>query len=89
MGHPRYTKEEIVHRGKEWYEQIRSRIEEDQNRGKVLVIDVETGEYEVDENGIQAAHRARSKHADAALYAVRIGYPAFARIGGGWGAEKG
>jgi hypothetical protein len=51
---------------------------------KALVIDIETGEYEIDDDGLAAAHRARAKHPDAALYAMRIGYPAYAKIGG-WG----
>jgi hypothetical protein len=86
MGHPRYRKEEIVRRGQEWYEkQIRAQVEPG-NEGKALVIDIETGEYEMDDDGLAAAHRAHAKHPDAALYAMRIGYPAYAKIGGGWGS---
>jgi hypothetical protein len=89
MGHPRYSKEEIVRRGEELYEQqIRGQIDEENNKGKALVIDIETGDYEIDEDGLEAAHRARAKHPDAALYAMRIGYPAYSKIGGGWGAAK-
>ena len=89
MGHPRYSKEEIVQHGEERYEQeIRGKIDEESNKGKVLVIDIETGEYEIDADGLAAARRARAKHPDAALYAKRIGYPAYAKIGGGWGTTK-
>jgi hypothetical protein len=50
MGHPRYSADEIVKRGKEWYERdIRSKVEEG-NKGKILMIDIETGEYEIDDN---------------------------------------
>jgi hypothetical protein len=89
MGHPRYSKEEIVRRGEELYEQqIRGQIDEERNKGKALVIDIETGDYEIDEDGLAAARRAQARHPDAALYAMRIGYPAYAKIGGGWGAAK-
>ena len=89
MGHSRYPKEEIVRRGEEWYElESRGKIDEASNKGKVLVIDIETGEYEIDDDGLAAARRARAKHPDAALYAMRIGYPAYAKIGGGWGTAK-
>jgi hypothetical protein len=85
MPHPRYAKEEIVRRGKEWYErEIRSKVEEG-NEGKALVIDIETGHYELDEDGRLAARRALERHPGAALYLMRIGYPAYAKIGGGWG----
>jgi hypothetical protein len=89
MGHPRYSKEEIVRRGEERYEQeIRGKIDEESRKGQVLVIDIETGEYEIDADGLAAARRARAKHPDASLYAKRIGYPAYAKIGGGWGTKK-
>ena len=88
MGHSLYTKEEIVQKGKELYEkQIRKEVE-DGNTGKVLVINVENGEYVLDEDGLAAAHRAQEKHPGAALYAMRIGFPTYAKIGGGWGAMK-
>lgn len=88
MGHPRYTKEEIARRGSELYErEIRAKVEEG-NIGKVVVIDIETGDYEIDDEQLTAAHRLRAKHPDAAAYAIRIGYPALAKIGGGWAGIK-
>jgi hypothetical protein len=85
MGHPRYSTEEIVRRGEERYEQeIRPRVEEG-NKGKILIIDIETGEYEIDDDQLSAAHRALAKHPGAALFGMRIGFPALGKIGGGWG----
>jgi hypothetical protein len=84
MAGQRYTKEEIARRGKEWYEkELRSKVEEG-NRGKILMIDVDTGDYEIDDDQLAAAHRALAKHPDAALFAIRIGYPSVGKIGGGW-----
>jgi hypothetical protein len=81
MGHPRYSADEIVKRGKELYERdIRSKVEEG-NKGKILMIDIETGEYEIDDNPLDAAERARARHPDAALFAMRIGYPTMGRLG--------
>ncbi len=80
----RYTKEEIVRRGKELYEQqIRAKVEEG-NKGKILVIDIETGDYEIDEDHLAANQRARAKHLNAVLFGMRIGYPTLGKIGGGW-----
>ena len=50
MGHPRYSSDEIVRRGQEWYErEIRSKVEEG-NKGKNLIIDIETGDYDLDDD---------------------------------------
>jgi hypothetical protein len=87
-GDPRYTSEEVVRRGKEIYERdIRAKVEPG-NKGKILVIDIETGEYEMDEDHLTAAHRALDKHPGAVLYAMRVGYPALVRIGGSWGSAQ-
>ncbi len=48
MGHPRFSSEEIERRGKELYEKgIRARVETPENIGKLVSIDVETGDYEI------------------------------------------
>jgi hypothetical protein len=39
------------------------------------VIDVDTGEYEIDAEHLAATHRAAAKHPGARLYAARIGIP--------------
>jgi hypothetical protein len=48
----------------------------------VLVIDVETGAYEIDDDDIAAVHRALAKHPGAALWALRIGYDTMHTLGG-------
>ena len=81
MSLPRYTSEEIARRGQALYEE-RLRAEVDaSHRGKFLVLDIETGEYELDVDELAALQRARRKKPDAALYILRIGYPAAYRIG--------
>lgn len=72
---------EIVRRGKVLYEQqIRAKVEAG-NIGKVLVINVDTGEYEMDSDHLTASKRAAARFPGAALYAMRIGAPALGRIG--------
>ena len=72
---------EIVQRGKVLYEQqIRAQVEAG-NLGKVLVINVNTGEYEIDPDHLTASNRAAAKFPGAPLYAMRIGAPALGRIG--------
>jgi hypothetical protein len=83
MGHPRYSLEEIGRRGQELYErQLREQVETDENLGKQIVIDIETGEYEIDDNGLAASRRLLARHPGAALYGARIGYNAVYTLGG-------
>jgi len=81
MGHPRYTADEIAARGREIYErQLRDKMEP-VNIGKFLVIDIETGEYEMDEDDLIASRRASRKKPGGARYGLRIGYPTSGTIG--------
>jgi hypothetical protein len=83
MGHPRFSLEEIGRRGQELYEKsIRPHAETEENIGKQIVIDIETGDYEIDEDGLAASRRLLAKHPGAALYGARIGYNAVYTLGG-------
>ena len=81
MSHPRYTSEEIARRGQALYEERLRAAVDARDRGKFLVLDVETGEYELDVDEVAALQRAKRKRPDAVLYILRIGYPAAYRIG--------
>lgn len=83
MGHPRYSGEEIGRRGQEIYDQkLRPLVETKENIGKIISIDIETGDYEIDDDLIQAGDRLLARHPGAALYGVRIGYDAVYAVGG-------
>ncbi len=76
------TREEIAVRGEEIYERaIRSKVES-QFDGFFLVMDVETGEYELDRDDLNATKRMLAKNPDAVLYGLRIGHRAAYRLGG-------
>ena len=82
MGHLHLSPDEIVTRGKEIYEQqLRDKLEA-QNIGKFLVIDVETGEYEMDEDDLAASLRAYDKKPEGARFGMRIGYRTSGTLGG-------
>jgi hypothetical protein len=81
MGHPRYTRSEIAARAKAIYEEKLRNLVEPHHVGKYLVINVETGEYELDADDTAASRRAYEKFPNAALYGMRVGYPAWGRIG--------
>ncbi len=82
MPHPRFTRDEIVMRGQTLFEQhIRAKVEPG-HHGKFLVVDIETGEYEIDANELNAVNRAKLKNTEAVLYIVRVGYPTAYKLGG-------
>ena len=81
MGHPRYSTDEIVTRGKEIYEKrLRQKLEA-HNLGKFLVIDIETGDYELDDDDVTASRKASRKNPDGARFGMRIGSSTSGTIG--------
>ncbi len=72
----------VAARGRRLYEEsIRDRVAQG-NEGRFLALDVDTGEYEIDAEPVQAVRRAQRKHAGAAIYLVRIGHQAAYHLGG-------
>ena len=83
MPYPQYTPAEVAQRGEAIYErQIRARVEPE-HLGQFVVIDIETGDYELDVDDLAATKRALAKRPDAVLYGLRIGSPTAYRLGGG------
>jgi hypothetical protein len=76
--------DEIAQRGQALYDRdLRDPVEADEsNIGKVLVLDIDSGDYEIDDFGIPAARRLRARRPEAVLYALRIGYDAMYALGG-------
>lgn len=78
------SREEVARRAKQLYESmIRQQVETEENIGKMVIIDIETGDYEVDDLGIEASHILMDKHPFARLFGIRIGYNVAASFGGG------
>src|SRR5947208_11105370 len=73
--------EEIVRRGQAIYEQRLRPLVEREHFGKYLVIDVDSGDYEIDADHLAASNRAAARHPKAPLFAMRIGQRAGGRIG--------
>jgi hypothetical protein len=67
----------------ELYEQrLRQRIETEANIGKILSIDIETGDYELGEDPVVTAGRLQARHPGAAIWTKRVGYDAVYAVGG-------
>jgi len=78
---PRYPKEEFARRGDEIYERdIRPSLEAG-DEGKFVVIDIETGAYEIDKEELAASDRLLARHPNAQIWLVRVGSRYVRRFG--------
>ena len=81
----KYSPEEVCRRGQEIYERdLRTHLENATNIGNILVIDIETGQYEVGDEVVSATHQLKSRLPYSIRYVMRIGYPAIYKVGGAW-----
>ncbi|MEA5471538.1 hypothetical protein [Spirulina sp. 06S082] len=79
---PRYSKEEFAQRGDLIYQtQIRSQVEAG-NHGKIVAIDLETGDFEIDAREIAACTKLEARHPNAQIWIVRVGSRHVRRFGG-------
>ena len=78
-----WTTEEVVTAGSKIYEQkIRLLVETPENIGKMLTLDVETGEYKIGTNSIEGAIDLKQNRPMARLFTLRIGHDVGVSFGG-------
>ena len=78
---PRYSKEEFAQRGQALYEKcVRPQVERG-NRGRIVAVDIGTGEFEVGDDAVTASGRLLARCPDAQPWCVRIGRRAMHRFG--------
>jgi hypothetical protein len=77
------NQEEIARRGEELYaDSLRARVETDDNIGRLIAIDVQSGDYEIGDELTAIGQKLRERHLDAEVWFKRIGYDAVYAIGG-------
>ena len=70
---PRLSSEDLARRGDEIFEQsVHPRLGAG-SEGKFVVIDIATGDYEVDADELAAADRLRARHPEAQIWLRQIG----------------
>lgn len=70
---PRYNRDEIARRGDEIYErEVLPRLSPD-DEGKFALVDIETGDYEVDRDEVAASDRLLARHPDAQVWVRQVG----------------
>ena len=74
-------KSSVESRGQAIYERMKRNPEEELERGEFVVIDVGSGDYEIDSDDADATARLMARRPSAITYAVRVGHPAAYRMG--------
>ncbi|MBI1832965.1 MAG: hypothetical protein HYR84_16115 [Planctomycetes bacterium] len=78
----RYPKEEIVKRGDAIFEKSVKPTLKGRDPMDFVLIDIETGDYEVDANELVASQRLRERIPDAQVYGRRVGSRITRHFGG-------
>jgi hypothetical protein len=69
----RYSKEEIARRGDEIYEsKVRPQLKK-KDDGRIVALDIETGEWEISDDVLDASHRLHARVPDSQTWIVRVG----------------
>lgn len=72
MAYPKLSGEEITQQGKAIYDRLRSQVETQENIGKLISIDVVTGDYAIGDDLIVLSRNLQAKQAGAPIWAGRI-----------------
>ena len=81
----KYSRDEVCDRGAAIYAaQIKDLVEPQEN-GRFIVIDIESGDYEIADEMLDASHRLRERRPDSVRFGGMVGYPAAYQLGGGLG----
>lgn len=81
------TQSSAVERGTEIYDRDLRQVLEAAHKGEYVVINVDTGEFEVDPDYLTVARRAAARWPHVVCYATRVGSRTIGRIGAGAAAE--
>jgi hypothetical protein len=74
MPQTKYTNEDIGRIGTEIYRrQIRPQVMP-QHKGKFLILDITSGDYEIDTDDTSAEERLRARRPNGVFFGLRIGY---------------
>lgn len=65
------------------YQRLRSQLETPDKIGKMVIIEPDSGDYEIDDLGVRAARRLRERRKDGDFFGIRIGYKYAESFGGG------
>jgi hypothetical protein len=77
-----YSGEDIARLGKAIYLKLQTQLESMENIGKIVAIDIESGDYEIGNDLLVISDRLKARHPLAEMWAERIGFNAVYSVGG-------
>lgn len=84
---PLFLRRGIASRGHYIYRTRVRPLHHPARKGDFVEIDIDSGDYEIDEDGLQTTKRLLARRPNARLWGERIGYKAVVRFGGGMPTE--
>ncbi len=81
MAYTKYSAQDVAREGEALYERSIRRTVQTGNEGKFVVIDIESGDFQLDDDDLRATQRLLAKRPNAVIYGLRIGYPAAYTLG--------
>ena len=76
MAQPDLTDPAIAIAGKQIYQDKIRPLMTEADIGKFVFVDVNSGEYEIDESAVKASKRLRQRMPDSLRFGMRVGYSA-------------
>jgi hypothetical protein len=81
MSYDKYTPEKVTECGETFYKkQLQAQVEA-AHQGEFLVLDIETGDYEIAADDVTATQKLLARRPQAVIYGLRIGAPIAYRVG--------
>lgn len=74
MTQAKYTSEEIGRRAEDIYRRQIRPIVMPQQKGRFLVLDIESGDYEIDDDDLSASEKLQARRPNGIFFGFRIGY---------------
>jgi len=71
----KYTTKELCSKGEKIYDEIKEKLEPTLNN-KFVAIEVDSDDYFIGNDAIEAANKARGKYPSSVFFLAKIGYPA-------------
>ena len=87
MTTPKYSIDEVCDRGERIYAERIKALVEPQENGRFIVIDIESGDYEIADLMSDASHCLKERRPDSVRFGAKVGYSSAFNLG--WGGEPG
>ena len=78
----KYEKEEFARRGNALYEEVVRPHLKKKDNGRLVALDIDSGEYEIGDDQLTICHRLRDRVPEAQIWVVRVGSRYVHKFGG-------